>query len=142
MRYVGQQTEVTIALAGDPRDKHNRDDLRARFDAGYELLYGMRLDDMDVEIVSWRVTARGGESQRRVQVEFSQSNATPKATREVYVDGKTLPIPIYDRTALAANQEIVGPVIVEERETTVFILPGWTLRVDEDGSLIANREGE
>ncbi len=139
MRYVGQQTEVTVHLAGDPRLKENQGDLRERFDAAYENLYGVKLDDMGVEAVSWRVTARGGDTERHANVEFAESAEAPKATRAVYLDGRSLDIPIYDRSALAAGQEIDGPVIVEERETTVFVLPDWTLNVHTDGSLIAEK---
>ncbi len=139
MRYVGQQTEVTVHLAGDPRESDHQQDLRKRFDAAYETLYGVKLDDMSVEVVSWRVTARGGDSDRHADVEFAAADATPKATRAVYLDGKSFDMPIYDRSALAAGQTISGPVIIEERETTVFILPDWTLNVHTDGSLIAER---
>ena len=139
MRYVGQQTEVTVPLSGDPRDNKNQGDLRERFDVAYENLYGVKLDDMQVEVVSWRVTARGGETERHANVELAEKAAEPKATRAVYLDGQSLNIPIYDRSALAAGQIIDGPVIVEERETTVFVLPDWTLNVHEDGSLIAER---
>jgi N-methylhydantoinase A len=34
---------------------------------------------------------------------------------------------------------IPGPVIVEERETTIFVLPGWTIRLHPNGSLIADK---
>jgi N-methylhydantoinase A len=34
---------------------------------------------------------------------------------------------------------VPGPAIVEERETTAVIRPGWTVTVAADGSLIADR---
>jgi N-methylhydantoinase A len=140
MRYVGQQTEVTVPLAGDPRDPSNQGDLRQRFDAAYENLYGVKLDDMDVEVVSWRVTARGGDTERRAEVVLAEADAAPKTTRAVYLEGQSIDTPVYDRSALAAGQNIEGPVIIEERETTVFVLPGWDLKVHSDGSLIATRK--
>lgn len=139
MRYVGQQTEVTVPLAGDPRDTANQGNLRQLFDDAYQNLYGVKLDDMDVEVVSWRVTARGGEAKRNVDVVLADKAANPKATRPVYLEGKFIDTPVYDRDALAAGQEIEGPVVIEERETTVFVLPGWSLSVHTDGSLIATR---
>ena len=140
MRYVGQQTEVTVPLAGDPRDPSNQGDLRERFDAAYENLYGVKLDDMDVEVVSWRVTARGGDTERRAEVVLAEADAAPKTTRAVYLEGQSIDTPVYNRSALAAGQNIEGPVIIEERETTVFVLPGWDLKVHSDGSLIATRK--
>jgi N-methylhydantoinase A len=139
MRYVGQQTEVTVPLAGDPRDPENQGDLQERFDKAYDNLYGVRLDDMDVEVVSWRVTARGGDTERNADVVFADNEAAAKATRPVYLEGKSIDTPVYDRNALAAGQVIEGPVVIEERETTVFVLPGWSLTVHTDGSLIATR---
>ncbi|MGH9332166.1 MAG: hydantoinase/oxoprolinase family protein, partial [Vicinamibacteria bacterium] len=54
MRYYGQANEVTVALESDPRIDRDLGSLRARFDEAYEMLYGIRLADMDVEVVSWR----------------------------------------------------------------------------------------
>ncbi|MGH9321521.1 MAG: hydantoinase/oxoprolinase family protein, partial [Vicinamibacteria bacterium] len=59
MRYYGQANEVTVALESDPRIDRDLGSLRARFDEAYEMLYGIRLADMDVEVVSWRASAHG-----------------------------------------------------------------------------------
>ncbi len=139
MRYVGQQAEVTVALAGDPRIPANQGDLRQRFDEAYENLYGVKLDDMDVEVVTWRVTARGGATDRTVAVRLADKATPPKMTRSIFLDGHSIDTPVYNRHALAPGQDIEGPVIIEERETTVFVLAGWSLNVHSDGSLIATR---
>lgn len=138
MRYFGQQNEVTVPLAGDPRQTADKFDLAARFGDRYEAIYGLRLSDMEVEVVSWRVTAHGGKVTRETAVALKDKNATPKSTRTVHLDTGALEVPVYDRTSLASEQEIDGPVIIEERETTVFVLPGWRLNVATDGTLIAN----
>ena len=101
MRYVGQQAEVTVALAGDPREPKNQGDLRQYFDKAYENLYGVRLDDMDVEVVSWRVTARGGAKERQARVWLADAPTPPKTTRPVYLDGQSVDTPVYDRSAVA-----------------------------------------
>ena len=44
-------------------------------------------------------------------------------------------------TDLGLGQRIVGPAIVEERETTAVIRPGWVATVAADGSLVAERDG-
>ncbi len=139
MRYFGQQSEVTVPLGGDPRAMHDALELRSRFDAAYESLYGVRLDDMDVEVVSWRAAARGGDAARDIGIRLSDRPAAAKAVRKVYFDGRTLKVAVYDRAALALDQQIQGPVIIEERETTIFVLAGWNLRVHADGNLVATR---
>jgi N-methylhydantoinase A len=140
MRYVGQQNEIPVPLSGDPRNSANQSDLRERFNTIYQKLYGLRLDEMDVEVVSWRVTAHGGEAQRAVTVSLPGKEGAAKSHRPVYIENRHVDVPVYDRSALAAGQSIAGPVIVEERETTVFVLAGWQLVVHIDGSLIATRQ--
>jgi N-methylhydantoinase A len=140
MRYFGQQAEVTVRLGADPRFVRDAGQLRARFDAAYEALYGVRLDDMDVEVVSWRTAAHGGDAGREIGIRLASQPGNPKAQRQVYFKDRSLPVAVYDRARLASGQRIDGPVIIEERETTIFVLGGWSLKVHPDGSLIATRQ--
>ncbi len=111
--------------------------LRARFDAAYEALYGVRLDDMDVEVVSWRTAAHGGDAGRDITIRLAQTPGHPKSRRQVWFKDRSSAVPVYERSALACDQRIEGPVIIEERETTIFVLGGWTVSVHADGSLKA-----
>ena len=47
--------------------------------------------------------------------------------------------PVYKRNELGAGARFEGPAVVEERETTTVIRPGWRVEVAPDGSLIAER---
>ena len=47
--------------------------------------------------------------------------------------------PVYQRRELAQDQVIKGPAIIEERETTIIILPGWTATVHATGSIMATK---
>ena len=142
MRYFGQQVEITTPLDGDPRQSRDLKDLRNRFEKSYKSLYGICLDDMEVEIVNWRVTAHGGDTGREAKIVLNDTPASQKTVRSVYFEDKSIDVPVYTRTSLAAGQIIEGPVIIEERETTVFILPQWILEVHNDGSLIATKSHE
>lgn len=139
MRYLGQQNQLTVPFDDDPRRITDLALLRERFETHYEALYGIRLAEMEVEIVNWRVSAQGGTAERSAKVRFADTPAQPKAHRKVFIADAYADVPVYDRSALALGQEIAGPVIIEERETTAFILPGWTLTIDADGNLIAAR---
>ncbi|MEM9751547.1 MAG: hydantoinase/oxoprolinase family protein [Pseudomonadota bacterium] len=141
MRYAGQQSEVTVPLPADPRRALDKAAIRDAFEAAYEELYGVRLDEMGVEVVNWRVTASAGDAARNAVIPMASAPGAPKSSRDVFLDGTPTPTPVYDRTALATGQTIDGPVLIEERETTIFILPGWVVTALEDGSLIADRTG-
>jgi N-methylhydantoinase A len=142
MRYAGQQDEVTVNLTNDPRTTRDATQLRALFEQSYEALYGVCLEDMSVEVVCWRVTALGQDTGREASVALPKSEAKAKSVRTVFFDDNTIDVPVFDRGALAAGQQIEGPVIVEERETTAFILPDWNLSVHTDGSLIATKQDQ
>jgi len=137
MRYFGQQSEVTVPLEGDPMQERHRADLRARFDRAYEALYGVRLDDVDVEVVSWRTAAHGGATDRAISVTLDSKPGGARTRRQVHFRGRDMAVDVYDRHSLARDQRIAGPVLIEERETTIYVLAGWTVTVHADGSLIA-----
>jgi len=139
MRYLGQQNEVTVDLDDDPTAARDADRLRERFEAAYENLYGLRLADMDVEVVSWRVSALGPAPQRSSEVAARAVAADPKADREILFPAGRRSAPVYDRDTLGAAQEIDGPAIIEERETTIVIPPGWRAATNTLGCIVATR---
>jgi N-methylhydantoinase A len=47
--------------------------------------------------------------------------------------------PVYRCGTLGPGARFDGPAIVEERETTAVIRPGWSVEVGTDGSLLATR---
>jgi N-methylhydantoinase A len=69
------------------------------------------------------------------------SGANPFSRRPVVFARATPAIdtPVYRRAELGAGDRFDGPAIVEERETTAVIRPGWSVEVGPDGSLVATR---
>jgi N-methylhydantoinase A len=61
-----------------------------------------------------------------------------KGMRPVYLPeaGGFVACPVYDRYRLGAGASMDGPAIVEERETTVVVLPGDVATVDPHGNLL------
>lgn len=138
LRYLGQQSEVHIDLPSDPREARNIETIRDLFEQEYVTHYGLKLDGMPIETVNWRLTAYGATPDRDASA--ASGTGAPKAgERTVHLRGEPTCVPVYQRHDLAAGFTVAGPVIVEERETTVFVLPGWTLSVHDNGSLIADR---
>jgi N-methylhydantoinase A len=140
MRYLGQQNEVTAWFESDPRRKHDPAWLREVFEQGYERLYSLRLPDVDVEIVSWRVVATGPAASRDSIPALAAIPAKPRDKRKARFGSHDIDTPVYARTNLALGQVIAGPAIIEERETTIIILPGWKAKVDRTGCIMASKE--
>ena len=140
LRYFGQQNEVTAWFETDPRQKHDAARVRAIFEDAYEKLYSLRLPEVDVEIVSWRLVATGPVVSRDSKVALQSVPAKPRGKRSARFGANDIETPVYARKDLAKGQTLEGPAIIEERETTIIILPGWRARVDATGCIMASKE--
>jgi N-methylhydantoinase A len=139
LRYLGQQSELTIPLDADPRTHHDAHRIITAFEAIYKKLYGVNPSHVPIELVTWRVTARGPVIPFNRTMKLPATPGRNKGTREVHAWGDGGSVPVYDRNMLAAGQVVAGPAIVEERETTTVIPPDWTATVDKIGCIFARR---
>jgi N-methylhydantoinase A len=90
--------------------------------------------------VTWRVTARGPIIPFHRATAPPSTPGRPRTSRRVDAWPEAGETPVYDRKTLAAGQTIAGPAIIEERETTTTIPPGWSATVDEVGCIIAGKD--
>jgi len=70
----------------------------------------------------------------------NDSSAARKGARPVYfaeTKGFT-DCPVYDRYRLRAGDTLDGPAIIEDRESTVVVIPDCTARVDRSGNIIVD----
>ena len=141
MRYAGQRNEVTVDFAENPAAARDAAALREAFEAAYEAAYGLRLADLPVEAVAWRVSAHGPPVAGGTEPMTASRPGAPKGARTVHVAEPGETVPVYHRAALSPGQELAGPVIIEERETTIFAMAGWRAEVREDGCIVARRDG-
>ncbi len=140
MRYLGQQSELRIDLPGDPRQARDAQGIRDLFEREYEAQYGLKLRDIPIEVVNWRVTGSGSTPERPTAAVRTGGATEAAGRRTVHLRGEPREVPVYRRADLARDDRIEGPAIVEERETTIFILEGWTLTLHETGSLVAEKK--
>ena len=140
LRYFGQQSELTIAFDADPRTHRDAGQIVSGFESSYRKLYGVNPSHVPIELVTWRVTARGPIIPFNRATVLPDTPGRPRTTRPVHAWSEGAPTPVYDRKSLAAGQTIAGPAIIEERETTTAIPPGWSATVDQIGCIIAGRD--
>jgi N-methylhydantoinase A len=138
-RYRGQQNEVTAELPAAVVEQGDAATLRAAFEAAYETLYGIRLPEVEVEVVTWRLAARGPLPAASPPPAPGGVPAAPRTHRRIGLEPDGAAWPVLDRAALAVGQRIAGPAIIEERETTLVLLRGWAATVHPTGAIIAER---
>jgi N-methylhydantoinase A len=142
LRYFGQQNELTVTFDHDPRSTHSTDAIASVFEEAYRKLYGVNPSHVPVELVTWRLTARGPTVSSGGAAALAKSPGKPRSCRAVPLWRETGEVDVYARRDLSAGQVIPGPAIIEERETTTAIPPGWTAEVDQFGCIVARRGEE
>jgi N-methylhydantoinase A len=140
LRYKGQHNELTIGLPTDSVKTRDSTAIRLVFEDEYDKTYGVKLPGLDVEVVAWRITAYGPDITQDEIKNQTETVATKVSSRKVRFSGGLKDTPVYTRSSLRPGKSIKGPAIIEERETTIVILPGWQVRVDRHGCIFATRE--
>ena len=139
MRYYRQGYEIPIVFTLD--ELSSLDALVERFNQLHEQYYGFRMSDSLTEIVNLRVVAVGKMPEPSLPEGTSGSSDASHAVTEshqVYFAGNWHPTTIYDRSKLQPGNEIAGPAIVTEFDSTTVILPGYSGKVDNFFNILIN----
>ena len=145
IRYFGQTHEIQVTLPeGDPTVAFGN--LRNLFETRYAEVYTFATLDAPLEIMNWKVSAIGPDPGLETgyvidDIEQNEGGDAQKGTRAVYFapDGYR-DTPVYDRYRLTPRTRITGPAIIEERESTCLITPGYRATVDAAFNVIAELE--
>ena len=138
--YKGQMRSVQL-------DYHPGEDtmvtLKARFEADHRRLYGHIKPITPIRFTALRVIATIAASPLAVPSHPKHATVPePTSTRRVFLDRRRgwQEIPVYRGDDLGAGQELPGPLIIEERTTTLYAGPDDHVTVDDSGNyLIALR---
>lgn len=138
MWRVGQDYPLEVPVEGRWTDPKARERLEAAFDAQYARHYGRIDDDTPLEVVTVRVKASLESTKPLVHIEGGSLDSALKGRRMMFVPAllRMQEVPVYERTRLRPGVQIVGPAIIEERESTTVIDQGDQLTVDRFGCLI------
>jgi N-methylhydantoinase A len=132
LRYAGQSFELTV-------DADASGELEERFHAAHEGRYGYRMEDEPVELVNLRLVATVPVEKPALD-EPGPSGRAEAGRREANFDGGWLEVPVLDRETMGSGSEVEGPAIVEFREATCVVRPGWRGAVDGVGNLVLERD--
>ena len=145
-RYVGQGNEITIWVDEGDSWTVPMEDVRATFEEEYRRIFGLAIPDVGIEAVTWRLSASAESAEVEPSLVVCHESegvgdGGSVVSRPVVFDRGAPPVeaPVYRRARLAPGTRFDGPAVVEERETTSVIRPGWSVEVAADGSLIATR---
>jgi N-methylhydantoinase A/oxoprolinase/acetone carboxylase beta subunit len=143
LRYRGQAFELNVPWGEVPIDEAGIGEICQRFHARHAQRFSYANPEDTVELVTLRLVAIGRMVRPQISAEEPLSaDGAAAGHRRVYVDGQWLDVAAWRREAIAGSLGIVGPAIVEEDYTAIYVAPGWSLRLGRDGHLLAARGEE
>ena len=144
MRYAGQNFELSVPLdPGTPASPAcavpDLQTLAEHFYRVHDATYGYHSREDAVEVVNYRLTARGRmfHDTSAQESEPDEAAPSPAAYREVWFSERgSVQSAVYLREHLEPGHCIAGPAIVEQLDATTPVYPGDTARVDTAGNLL------
>ncbi len=137
MRHKGQNYELNVRV-DDPSEEHLLQALRKTFISIHHQLYGYSLPSDPLVAITFRAKAVGlrEASPGASRPETSPSAIGERETRYVQSGSQGRAVPVHRRESFATGDDVVGPCIIEQGDSTAWIPPRWRGRVDVYGNLV------
>jgi N-methylhydantoinase A len=138
MLYMGQTHTLQVPLNADDI---SRESIQAAFEKAYAASFGRVLTGMAIRVMNLRYARIG------VRPKFDLAVLAPKGAgstaslgvQRVYHAGQWWDAQRYVRLDLPVGAQVAGPAILEQADTTVWLEPGFSARVDTLGNLLVER---
>jgi len=137
LSYAKQMYTIDVPL-GDVEEGWDAAALTAAFVDKYSEAFGRRERTGAINLVSLRTVVTG----RREPVEFESPEpveSTPSSREVIFEDG-TFEVPVIRRESLRPGQRLVGPLIINQTDTTSVIPPRSAAVVHANGTLVVEVE--
>lgn len=140
VRYAGQGHELSVEI---PAGRLGPASVAA-IERAHALIYAGRYGYAEapgtpLEATNWKVEISCGAPAVDLGARGSAGEGSAhKPSRPVYFPerGGFIDCAVHDRYRLATGAAVTGPAVIEERETTVILLPGDRATIDRHGNLV------
>ncbi|WP_210485647.1 hydantoinase/oxoprolinase family protein [Microvirga antarctica] len=139
MRYLAQASELEIVVPSHLLHDLDHRSLGDLFHAQHHKLYGFSEPRVPIQTATVRLAVIGRVAPVSLP-SVTSSDPQPQGERTVWHGGRKWDAKIYARSQIGHGARVTGPAIVEQLDTTTFILPGWQAEADALGTLHLTRE--
>lgn len=143
MRYTGQGWEVPVVIPDLEFERDGENCLRQQFEIAYRKLYSRPLEGVDIEILSWSVSARIRNSTGpRVDPASEGQELAAGSMRSVFDArvGRFVEAAVFKRSEMESGEKVSGPAAVVEADTTTIVTPTYRATMQSDASLMLQRK--
>jgi len=144
MRYHGQGHEIEIVLPDRALTKGDTSILQQAFETAYSAQFSRPVPGMSIEILNWSVLVSTTEPPARQQpISTKRQVVQISETRRIQCDltGQPIDAAVILRGDLRPGDQINGPALVVEPQTTTLVSTGFQLSVDGFLNLVLERNG-
>ncbi len=136
LRYEHQGFELTVEWPEGPVDDATLSTVLDRFQMLHLQLYTFNQTDTAIELVTFRVEAVGQQPRPTPRPQQVDSATKLLGEQAMWIDDGFQFVPVYDRRALTPGESLVGPLIIQQLDTTTLVLSGQGCDVHPSGSLL------
>ncbi len=133
-----------MPIPGDALSSAAIETANADFHRAHQQSYGFSAPQEPTEIVSLNLRAVGHIGKPKPVVPRTPNRSSAGRERQVWFSqcNGFVACPIVSRHDLPVERRLIGPVIVEELDSTVVVLPGYQVRRTDSGSLVIDLAGK
>jgi N-methylhydantoinase A len=135
MRFADQAYELEVFIPEERRETLDGQTLLELFHAEHERLYGFADPDAAVRVSTVRFSI-SAPADGMPALRLDAGEAGPVGSRRVFHDGQWWDAPLFRRFDLPAGFSVDGPAVIEQEDTTVWIVPNWHCTVEPEGNLV------
>jgi len=141
MRYVGQYHEVEMDLPAGDLNADNLPALLDNFHAKYQKLYTYSMKWRAAEFLTFRLKVTAPPRPMAMTAEKKAAGSVETArrgSRACLYGGNPARVdtPVYDWDKLEPGHQVSGPALIDDKTTTVLVVPEFTCEVDAYRNLV------
>ena len=138
MRYKGQGWEIPVVLSQKETKNPKATNLQKLFEKEYTKLFGRSVDDIEIEMTGWSVnTFTIEKTVEKLSAPTLKTFINSNSTRSLYNTklNKNIEAQIFQRKNLRSGNQIKGPAIITEDETTIILTDSCEATALPDGCI-------
>jgi len=139
MRYRGQGHEIAVPLPNQPFAADAAPDLRRRFEATYETVFGRAIPRLEVEALTWTLSIATDRPLPKPAGAPAKAVAPPPSGHREVLDpasGRHDKAALHERSALGPGMSLDGPALIVEDGTTTVVPQGFGARINGLGQIV------
>lgn len=134
MRYEGQGAEISVILPFNALQSEPCAVLLKAFEEQYEKLYGRLVPNGAPQVITWRLIGRAPREAQKFEWGDNRIGTVPEGSRKIFLPLRKdfAEVPVHDRYSTPPGSVLAGPLILEERESTIVVAVSADVEILDD----------